>query len=350
MPFDQPTLEQIVDRIEADIASQLGLSALLPRSLETILARALGGGAHMLHFNAGWVARQIFPDTADSDRLDDIGGFYKVTRKAPAFATGAVLFTGTNDTLIPLGTIAQRADGVQFATDAAATIVGGQALVEVTAVVAGIAGDTDTATTLSLSSPIAGVDPSPTVESPGISGGAEEEADSDYVDRILERVRLIPQGGANRDYVGWAKEVPGVTRAWALQTQGLGTIDVTFVVDNDPTSLIPDATKLAEVEAYLDDGRRPATANLTVFAPATQDLDPSITLVPDTSDIRTSVQAALEDFVRRETNPGGTMTLTKINEAISTAALEQDHVLVAPVADVTPAAGEIILPGTITWL
>jgi hypothetical protein len=35
--------------------------------------------------------------------------------------------------------------------------------------------------------------------------------------RVMERYYWIPQGGADPDYVIWAKEIAGITRAWTLR-------------------------------------------------------------------------------------------------------------------------------------
>jgi uncharacterized phage protein gp47/JayE len=45
----------------------------------------------------------------------------------------------------------------------------------------------------------------------------------------------------------------------------------------------------------------------------------------------------------------GILELSKINEAISLAADEDDHVLVSPNADVVPTQGEILTLGTVTF-
>ncbi|MCY1370952.1 hypothetical protein D9M69_580730 [compost metagenome] len=62
------------------------------------------------------------------------------------------------------------------------------------------------------------------------------------------------------------------------------------------------------------------------------------------------VASALQDLLRREAKPGGTILRTHIAEAISTAVGETDHLLQLPAANVTHAAGEMAVFGSITWL
>lgn len=151
------------------------------------------------------------------------------------------------------------------------------------------------------------------------------------------------------DYVAWALQVPGVTRAWVYpKEQGAGTVVVRFVRDED-ASPIPDAGEVAAVQQKLD-ALRPVTANLTVVAPLAVLQNFSIQLTPDTPATRAKVAAELADLYRQEAVPGGTMLLTHQREAISIAEGETDHVLISPAANQTHLAGQLPMLGNITWL
>lgn len=190
----------------------------------------------------------------------------------------------------------------------------------------------------------------PAVTAGELSGGADVESDEDLRSRFLSRLRQPPHGGADYDYVSWALEVPGVTRAWCYPHElGLGTVTVRFVRDAD-ASIIPDAGEVAAVQDYLD-ARRPVTAQLTVVAPVAVPLNFTLTgLVPSTSTVRAAVEAELQDLIFREAVPGGTILISHLRAAISAAAGEEDHVLTSPAANVTHAAGEMATMGTVTWV
>ncbi len=104
----------------------------------------------------------------------------------------------------------------------------------------------------------------------------------------------------------------------------------------------------ATTSARIGD-RRPVCADVTVAAPIAAPLDLTITLTPSSDAVKAAVEAELRDLIARETEPGGTLLLSHIQEAISIAAGETDHVLTAPSANVTPAAGHITTFGAITW-
>jgi len=65
--------------------------------------------------------------------------------------------------------------------------------------------------------------------------------------------------------------------------------------------------------------------------------------------VQAAVEASLRDLIAREAEPGGTLLISRIREAISIAAGESDHVLTSPTTNQTAAAGEIFTMGAIAW-
>lgn len=349
MPFERPTLRELIDRGAAEFESRLpGVLVRVRRSLVGVLNRVVAGALSSLYHYAEWLNRQVWPDQAEAEYLVDHGARWGVTRNEAAPATGSVSFSGTNGVVIPAGTVLQRADLARFLTDGAVSIVAGTAVVGVTAEAPGQAGNTPVATTLQLASPIAGVNSAATTSS-ALSGGTEIEDVEAWRSRVLARIRKAPQGGAAPDYETWAREVPGVTRVWiAPSGQGAGTVVVRFARDED-ASPIPDAGEVSAVQAHID-VLRPVTATVYVIAPTPAALDFTINLTPDTPTVRAAVEAELRDVIRREGAPGGTILISHLREAISIAAGEVDHVLTSPSADVTHLANELPVMGAVTWL
>jgi uncharacterized phage protein gp47/JayE len=165
---------------------------------------------------------------------------------------------------------------------------------------------------------------------------------------LLARIQQPPHGGADYDYVNWALEVAGVTRAWVYPMElGLGTVTVRFVRDND-ASIIPDAGEVAAVYDYIE-ARRPVTADLTVLAPVAVPLNFSIAVTPNTAAVKAAVETELRDLLLREAEPAGTILLSHIREAISLAAGESNYTMTSPNADVTNTTGSMTTFGAITW-
>lgn len=345
--FDRPTLQVLADRIRGDILTRFNADDVLRRSDAEVYARVEALAMHALYGYVDWIKDQLFADTCDEEMLERHGTFWKVARKPAASATGNVTFSTGIGAVIPAGTPVRALDGVEYETTASATAVSASAVVAVEAVTEGAAGNRASGQNLLLVQPIDGVQA--TVVCGDLSGGADQEAVSAWRARILQAMRKPPAGGTENDYVQWALEVPGVTRAWAYALElGLGTVVVRFVRDDD-VSLIPDAGEVATVQAYID-GLRPITADVTVVAPVASPVNFSIKITPDTAEVRAAVQAELEDLLLREAEPGGTLLLSHIREAVSLAAGETDSEVTVPAADVTKATNEIATLGTITWV
>lgn len=348
--FSRPSLQNLIDRAQGDIEAGLpGADARLRRSNLNVLAGLIAGVSHGLHGHVAWLADQVIPDTAEVEYLDRWATLWlDQPRKAAAAAQGNITFTGTSGSVIPAGTSLIRADGVEYTTDADATLSGGTATAAVTAVEAGAAGNAIAGVSVTLTTPIAGVTSAATVASGGIVGGSDTESDDDLRVRLLARIKEAPHGGASFDYVNWALEVAGVTRAWVYpQELGIGTVTVRIVRDDD-ASIIPDAGEVATVQAYID-ALRPVTAQLTVVAPVAVPLDFTLAVTPNTAAVKAAIEAELTDLLRREAEPGGAILLSHLREAISIAAGESNYTMTAPAADVTHTTGQMATMGTITW-
>ncbi len=407
MSFERPTLTALVDRIQADFVSRLGLvGAVLRRATIYVFARVIAGATHMLHGHLEYLGRQLFPDLSDETFLVRQAALFGMSKTDPDQAWGSVIFTGTTGTDVPENSILLRSDGAEYTVDAevevttltawaistaytagqlrrnggkiylcttagtsagsggplttAADITDGSAhwafvatgTAAVLGVVTSVLSAADYTLTpgvfLSFESPIAGVDATAyVIES--VQDGTDEETTDALRVRLLERMAEPPHGGTSADYVAWAKEVSGVTRAWVTaQELGAGTVVVRVVRDDD-ASPIPDAGEIAEIQEYIDE-RAPAHATATVFAPALLETDFEITIVPDTSVVQAAVEAELADLFLREGEPGGTILLSQITTAIGTAAGLTDFTLTDPVADVTHTTNQLPAVGTVTFL
>ena len=252
---------------------------------------------------------------------------------------------------MPRGTVWRSGAGVEYTTDAETMFAAAEEALAVTAAEAGAAGNAAAGVKVSLTAPIAGVVSEAVVAAGGLSGGANEEEDEDLLARYLARLREPPRGGTDDDYEKWTRDAhPDVTDAWSFPREsGLGTVTVRLMTYGATANGIPAAAVVTAVRNYIA-ARRPVTAAVTVEAPVPVDLDITImSVMPDTQAVRAEITAELADLIVREAAPGGTILISHIREAISTAAGEHDHVLVAPAADVAVQTGEISVLGGITW-
>lgn len=361
MSFTRSTLTEIIDRISADFKSAFGATYIALRSFIQIFARVIGGAVHLLYGYIDNVVDELFVLTASQEYLEKIGSEYGILRNASTASIGVITITGTAATVIPAGTELQSSSDNLYTTDTGVTIgIGGSITVGVTASIKGVVSNEAGGAVLTFVTPIAGVDTSATVDSDGLSGGTDEENDEDYRSRILIRKRFAPHGGNAQDYINWAKEVSGVTRAWVHELfMGRGTLAVFFMRDND-IDPFPNAAAVAAVRAYIishTDSRgvivgAPVTADpgLVVMAPVKREVNINIQIHPNTSTVQAQVTAELVDLFFRLGGPGQTIRVSQISEAISSAEDEEYHNILSPTnLDVVLAYNEVAVLGTATY-
>ncbi len=348
MPFNRPTLSDLITRARSDIDTRLpGADSALRHSVLDVLARMHGGAMSGAYGYLDFLARQILPDTAEAEFLARHAAIWGIRRKAAIAATATAIATGVNGTAIPEDTRALRVDGREYRVTAGDVIAAGVASLALEAVEPGPDGDLTTGTVLTLSSAILGVNAAITVNAIGVAGVLEED-DASLLARLLDRIRTPPQGGSRNDYRAWALAQPGVTRAWVYPGwMGAGTVGVAFVMDQRE-DIIPEAPDLAAVQAALD-ALRPVTAEVVVFAPTPAPLDVVLRVSPNTPAVRAAITAELADFFTRDAEPGGTIYRSRLSETISLAAGEFSHAVELPDDDFTAPPGHIPALGTVTF-
>lgn len=361
MAFTRPTLQQIIDRIKGDFKSGLSLQAILRRSFLDVMSKAFGGASHTLHGHVDFgINNKFFPDTGDEATVIRWGSIYGLPRNEATFAQLTIDLTGTIGGTVVAGTIFVRSDGQEYTLDEEVVVpASSTAQGTITASDAGAIGNMDIGDTVSLQSAVSGVESSASVVAT-VTEGDDEELLSDYRTRVLERLRFPPSGGTANDYIAFAKTVTGVTRVWVLPGHlGEGTVGLTFVEDNEDP-IIPDAAKVQEVQDAVS-ALKPVSADLFTFAPTELEMNPEIKLKPNTSEVQAAVIAELEDLLSRTAQVRGAIDpekaglgvtfdgkikISQINEAISIAAGEEDHVLTLPTSDVQPQVGGLVTLGT----
>ncbi|WP_413207964.1 baseplate J/gp47 family protein [Rhodospirillum sp. A1_3_36] len=361
MAFYRPTLKTLVDRIGADFDGWLeGSAARLKVAVVQVLARVHAGIAHGLYAFIGWVANQILPDTAEAEYLERHADLWGITRVGAVPASGtASVATTVIGAVIPAGAVLRRGDAVPFTVTEEVTVSGATTPLPIACAVAGQTGNTEAGVPLSLIQPVEGVGTLATVVA--VEGGADAETDASLFTRLDGRRKSPPHGGATHDYLAWTRSVIGGegkvwVKNWVDDPElAPGRVILRFMM---PDGTIPTAETVAAVAERIEtspdpvfpEDCRPVTAKVSVLAPVAAPLALDISgLNPGNGTVKAAVEAELADLLFREAEPGGTLLISHIREAISTAAGEYDHVLVQPTANVTVLPGEITTLGEVTW-
>ncbi|HTB47020.1 MAG TPA: baseplate J/gp47 family protein [Acetobacteraceae bacterium] len=235
MPFPRPTLTALRASAMQDItASDLpNADGFLRRSVLRVMAWVQAGLAYLHYGYLDWISLQSTPFTSTAEYLEAWAALAPtpVLREGPQKASGPGTWSGVATSDLPAGTLLTRPDLTQYITLADATVGGGGSVtVTVQAVLAGSAGNTDSGTPLTLSVVVPGVSPVGSASGP-LTGGTDLELDPPLRSRMLESYAAPPHGGNQADYVTWALEVPGVTRAWASVGTVGGTVFVYVMLD-----------------------------------------------------------------------------------------------------------------------
>jgi len=314
--FEKPSIQTIRSRMKADLEVRLtGSTSLLPRGLLDILILVCAGAFYIMYGVIQKLSRDILPDQASNDWVDRHGRVWGLERRQATFATGNVTFTGEAGTSIPEGTIIQHPEtGSEYSTDEEVNFVGVGVLsqsVSVTANEPGIESNIPADSILLLVSPISGIE-SEAVTLQGIVGGTSTETDDAYRERILERIRLPVSGGNKFDYIRWAKEVPGVIKAWVFPSfLGAGTVGVVIKSESEELA--------SQVQDHISK-KMPVTANVNieqfVFPYKPSNLQYSISINPYTTAMQDSIIAELDRLHKEQGEPGGILRIAHIRSAI----------------------------------
>lgn len=355
MSFNSPTLSSLIKQGEQQF--QHRFPTLKRNNVLSVINRicaAMSAGEHM---HLDWLARQIIPTTAEEEYLIEYCLYKGIVRKQATTASGYLTVTAAIDTTIPEGTVFEdSSSGLTYITTAEMSVKAGTADIAVQCEIEGVDGNLSAGVSLSLTSAILGLQPTATVKS--MTGGADIEPLSRLLARLIYRVQNPPAGGAPHDYIRWATEVAGVTRAWCFPRYfGGGTVGVAFACD-DRSNILPTEDDIARVKNYITGHKNeatgqfegmPANVELYVFAPQFQEINFSIRLAPNTETLRQAVKKSLQAYLINA-GVGALLYLSQIRATVSNTAGEVDNSVMYPTADIRLPSNHIPVVGEITWL
>ncbi|CAB3764081.1 baseplate J/gp47 family protein [Paraburkholderia humisilvae] len=299
-----------------------------------VRASSVGSAVEGLYQHQLWIAKQIFPDTADTDFLILHARLRSMGLKAAVVSGGSVLVTGAVNAPVTSGLAAKYQDGTAYVTTGGGVIDGtGQLVVPAQAIVAGVAGNREEGDVLTLTVPPLNVNANVTVVA--MEGGTEIETPESLLARLLQRIRRPPAGGNKYDYWQWAMEVAGVAAAYVYPLRrGLGTVDVVIAA----SAGLPSDDVVKATQAHIDD-QRPVTAKGSlVIKPTTKTYDVVAAVKLDGVELATA-QAAVDEAMAAydaALSPGDTAILTRIGAVISDTPGIADYMLTEPAGNVVP--------------
>jgi uncharacterized phage protein gp47/JayE len=384
MPYDRDTITQLRQKARADMVSAVTNGKQLPRfSILGVMADDAAGLANEQLGYLDWISKMAVPYTAEDEFLIAWAALKNVfLDPATQAICPSVQWLGINGTPLPAGTLVTRSDGVEYTTTADGIWSGSTVTAPIQAVadptgLTGAFGNAPSGTVLTLAASIPGIQAAGATTA-AITGGADLETLDSLRTRMLQKYQAPPQGGAIADYLEWAQAVPGVTRAWVMP-QGLGNATVIVyvmfdeteagnggfpvgsngVATNEPRGTTATGDQLAVANAIFP--LQPIGPIVSVRSPANQALNVTTTGL---SGLSTAAQAAVTAaiaaaIVRTAAVAGtynadgtpntGTIDVDDLEAAILATAGGVPFLVTSPSGNVTPAAGALCTPGTVTF-
>lgn len=353
MSWNRPSLKSLYERISRDFSGRLlDGSTVKSRSVIAVLSKVWAGACHLMHGFLAWAFLQVFADTCEAEYLERWASIWNINRKGSSKAHGQVKFKGDDGAIVPKNTLLLHSpSGLQFKSLAEVKILNKEALAPIEAVNGGINGNLGAGLKLNLVSPIAGL-LSDVLITNGLIGGADEEDDESLRQRLLDRLRKPPRGGAKHDYEFWAKEVPGVTRAWCFPLYaGIGTVGLCILSDNSDDGIFPNAELIKNVKDYIDTVRPASVKEFLVFAPEQFELNLKIAIKPNSEAVKISVRKELAVYLDRTATASGlNLYLSNLSQVISHASGEEAHKIINPPIDIEVPEGFFPVLGDIDFV
>ncbi|EEC4818411.1 DUF2313 domain-containing protein [Salmonella enterica] len=302
--FQRPTLAENISMLRNDLFARLDVSDTLRRMDEDVRAKVYAAALHTVYGYIDYLAMNMLPDLCDESWLARHAAMKRCPRKGATAASGYMRWEGVSDGLkVTAGSVIQRDDLVQYTATADATSSGGVLRVPIACSSAGAVGNADDGTALILVTPVNGLPSSGVADT--LTGGFDTEELETWRARVIERYYWTPQGGADGDYVVWAKEVPGITRAWTYRHwMGTGTVGV-MIASSDLINPIPEESTETAARQHIGPLAPVAGSDLYVFRPVAYTVDFHIRVTPDTPEIRAAITAELRSFLLRDGYPQG---------------------------------------------
>ena len=289
-------------------------------------------GAYFAQFIVPEAIKLIFPQFSEdyADIMDEHAKNRGLVRKTATAATGEIVVTGSEGTIIPKGSAFSTASvngepAVEFKTTEEATINNdGTATVGIEAVNAGSVGNVPAGTIILKANQISGI--SSVTNEKETSGGTEEETTESLQQRIMDydAAKGVSFVGSPSDYRRWALEVNGTGNAIVIDpTDDSGLIKIVLTDSNGAPAneelrqavynhiMRPDAP--SERLAPVNGG------NIQVIAPETVEITISATVETDGTDIST-IKAALVEALTNyvvEASEDGEIRYTKVYAILS---------------------------------
>lgn len=235
----------------------------------------------------------MFLENLEGDLLIARASENGLTLRQGTYAEGSVSFTGTNGTVIPIGTVVSTENNLMYITTTNEIITNGTVTAAIKSENIGSKYNIEENKIINLPVTIVGV--SSVINKSPISGGTDTESYDSLRDRLLFYIRNPGASGSKNDYKIWSLSVAGVgdTKVFPL-ANGPGTVEVVIVDSNKRAA---NSTLIDNVINYIE-SVRPIGATVSVIPAIEKAINISATLNITSSATITHVKSLIESKIQ----------------------------------------------------
>lgn len=215
------------------------------------------------------------PLKATGTKLDELAGVYGVARRSASQSAGYVVLSAVagSSFTVPSGFQCQSAAGKLYATTSTNIGVGNGSSVQIRSVEGGADTELDAAELVTwTSASIGSLKSTATVDSGGISGGADADDDERLRSRLLNRLAFPEEGGNWAQVKAWAEEATSAVEfAYPYPAaRGPGSLDVAVTKEGGDRTLT--SATVATVAAFVS-GKMPGFESINVTSVSKNEID-----------------------------------------------------------------------------
>lgn len=346
MEFSRPPLQEIVTRIQSDLASRVGVKLPLKKvSILSALSFALAGAVHLLYGRIEYLISQF---TNPSGKfLEIFSFFFGIKRRGKSAASVTVRLTGTPGKTIPKDALLSHPDGRIYQLTSDCTLGDtGFSFCRVMAQDLGPTGNLKPLDVLTLVGAIPNVNSTAQVLTDHLQCGFDEEEDDELRSRLFSRLRHPGQGGSKNDYIQWAKEVVGVGQVWIDSDPHTLRVFVTFLT-SDADYPIPTSSHLKQVSDVLLK-RKPLGTRVAAYELTPLSIPVEILLPEEILPFKPRIEAALKNYFLNQISPGEMISAFVLSQVISKATRNLNFKISLPNTDIQISPGQIAVFGGLT--
>lgn len=340
-----PTLETLEQRNLAQVQASFPELEPQGKGILELMAKMHAQAMHMAYGMIDYHVKQLFPQTATGEFLDNLLTWRPLARLAAKPANGTATISGRASSVVPKGSVISADNGQRYKTTAKIRMSGANQIIRIAALKSGKAANA-TGEKGKFEAQINGVSPDVLVSA---TGGTDAETDDEYRSRALAIIQKRSSSyGKKGDYAAWAIAADReIVKAWEVPNiENGGALGI--VVAGSDLATVSDGA-LQNAKTAIEQNKL-AGVDTTMIRAKVKTLDFRLKIVPDSAALRVATKNALETQIVQNQKPAAQIALSNLKAALESGVTGLSSLaILSPVADIKSTQREILKLGAVSW-